>query len=151
MRRPLLQHPGPAAARLELDAPDQPDTATPETEYVRWLSQLQADVAQSLGGIMMQGARPVPVGSAPGGTNTPARSPGRLVGWSLHETTGTAAALVRFWDGRETGSKPLAYVALAAGQTLNSWNGPGISITDALLVEVATGAVEGVAYLGAAD
>ncbi len=151
MRRHLLQHPGPAAARLDLDVPDQSDAATPDTDYVRWLSQLQADVAQSLGGIMMQGARPVPVGSAPGGTNTPIRSAGRLVGWSLHETSGTVAALVRIWDGRESGSHPLAYIALDAGKTLNSWNAPGISITDALLVEVASGAVEGVVYLGAAD
>lgn len=153
-RTPLPQ--GPASARLDVEVPTQSDEATDHTEYIRWLSQLQADVAQSLGGIMLQGARPVPIGLAPGGTKTAIRSPGRLVGWSLHETTGANPALVRFWDGREVGANPLGYVTVNAGQAINLWNPPGISITDALLVEFVTGgglstSVEGVVYLGAAD
>jgi hypothetical protein len=153
-RTPLPQ--GPASARLDVEVPTQSDQATDHTEYIRWLSQLQADVAQSLGGIMLQGARPVPLGTAPGGTKTLSRSAGRLVGWSLHETSGTNPALVRFWDGREAGANPLAYISVPAGLTVNMWNPPGISVTDALLVEFVTGGslsttVEGVAYLGAAD
>ena len=152
-----LKHPGPAASRVTtLEAPDQSDEATAQTEYVRWLSQLQADVAQSLGGVMLQAARPVPVGIAPGGTLTPIRSAGRLVGWSLHETTGANPAVVRLWDGREPGSKPLAYITIPAGAAVNEWIPPGISITDALLVDLVTGgslstSIEGVVYLGAAD
>jgi hypothetical protein len=150
MKRHQLQHPGGTAARLTVETPDTPDPVK-EIDYVRWLSQMQADVAQSLGGIMLQAARPVPVGSAPGGTLTPLRSPGRLVGWSLHESSGTNPALVRLWDGREAGAKVLGYVALTAGQADNKWNAPGVSITDALLIEVVTGTVEGVVYLGGAD
>lgn len=142
-------HPGPTAARITV--PDQDDSQVTEIAYVRWLAQMQADLAQSLGGIMLRGARPVPVGSAPGGTSLPTLSPGRLVGWSLHETTGTTPAVVAFWDGREPGSRPLAYVALTGGQSAQQWVSPGISVTDALLVQVVSGAVEGVAYLGGAD
>jgi hypothetical protein len=145
----LLSHPGPTAARLAV--PDQPDNAE-QIDYLRWLSQMQSDMAASLGGVMLQGALPIPIGSAPGGSARPLSSPGRVLGWSIHETSGTVAAVVRIWDGREAGSKPLGYVALAAGGVSNHWiGGGGISVTDALFVETLSGTVEGVLYLGGVD
>lgn len=141
------QHPGAAAARIAV--PEQTD---PATDLIRWLAQMQTDLAASLGGVMLQGALPVPVGTAPGGSPRPLSSPGRVVGWSIHETGGVSPALVRIWDGREAGTKPIAYIQVAAGATVNHWQGfGGVSVTDALLVEVVSGAAEGVVYLGAVD
>lgn len=151
----MKRYPGAAAARLTV--PDQDDSQVQEIDFVRWLSQMQADLAASLGGVMLRGALPIPIGSAPGGSLRPLSSPGRIVGWSLHETEGTNPALLRVWDGRESGTKPLAYISVPAGGTDNKWLGQsGISVTDALLVELATGgslsaSVEGVLYLGAVD
>lgn len=142
-------HAGPAAARLDIAVPDQEDP--PESEYVRWLTQLQADLAQSLGGVALRAARPVAIGSAPNSSGRPLSSPGRIVGWSIRETAGAAAA-VRLWDGREAGGQLLATVALAASDSHTVMpTGGGISVSDALFVEVVTGAVEGVVYLGGVD
>jgi hypothetical protein len=147
--------PGASAARLTV--PDQPDDQVQEVDYVRWLMQMSADLATSLGGVMLQGALPVPIGSAPGGSVRPLSSPGRIVGWSLHETGGTNPAVMRVWDGRESGTKPLVYVSIPASGTDNRWLGTGgISVTDALFIEFAAGgslsqSVEGVLYLGAVD
>lgn len=151
----MKRYPGATAARITV--PDQDDSQIGEVDFVRWLSQMQADLAASLGGVMLRGALPIPIGSAPGGSLRPLSSPGRIVGWSLHETGGTSSALLRVWDGREPGTKPLAYIGVPAGGTDNRWLGEGgISVTDALLVELASGdslstSVEGVLYLGAAD
>lgn len=141
---------GPAVARLTV--PDQDDTpATSEIDFVRWASQLQADLAASLGGVMLRGALPVPIGAAPGGSTRPLSSPGRVVGWSVLETSGAAPATVTVWDGREAGSKPLAYIHLASGLGETIWLGQaGISVTDALLIDI-SGTVEGVLYLGGVD
>lgn len=142
--------PGPAVARLTV--PDQDDTpAVGEIDFVRWASQLQADLAASLGGVMLRGALPVPIGAAPGGSTRPLSSPGRVVGWSILETSGTNPATVTVWDGREAGSKPLAYIHVGAGLAETAWFGQaGISVTDALLIDI-SGTVEGVLYLGAVD
>lgn len=145
------------ASVAAVTVPTQDDNDVQEVDYVRWAMQLQADLAASLGGVMLRGALPIPVGNAPGGSLRPLSSPGRVVGWSLHETAGTNPALLRVWDGRETGSKPLAYINVPAGGTDNKWlGGAGISVTDALLIEFASGgslstSVEGVLYLGAVD
>jgi hypothetical protein len=148
-------HPGATAARITV--PDQDDSKVPEIESVRWLMQMQADLAASLGGVMLRGALPVPIGSAPGGSLRPLSSPSRIVGWSIHETTGTNPGVIRVWDGREPGSKLLACLGVPAGGTDTRWLGSGgISVTDALLLEVVAGAslsttVEGVLYLGGSD
>ncbi|MFC8717782.1 hypothetical protein [Kitasatospora sp. NPDC057198] len=146
---PWRQHPGPTAARLDIEVPDQADP--PEGEYIRWLSQLQADLAESINGVAIRAARPVPIGSAPGSSARPLSSPGRVVGWSVRETAG-AAAVVRLWDGRDAGGQLLAAISLAASgaQTIMPTGG-GINVSDALFVEVVSGAVEGVLYLGAVD
>lgn len=149
------QAPGPAAARLQV--PDQDDSQVPEVEYVRWALQLQADLAASLSGVELRGALPIPIGSAPAGSMRPLSSPGRIVGWSLHETGGTNPAVVRLWDGRESGANPLAYISVPAGGTDNRWQGGGgISVTDALMIDTESGGslsqtVEGVLYIGAVD
>ncbi len=151
----MRRHPGPSAATITV--PDQDDSQVREIDYVRWAAQMQADLAASLGGVMLRGALPIPIGTAPGGSPRPLSSPGRIVGWSLHETGGTNPAVLRIWDGRETGSNPLAYLGVPAAGTETRWlGGGGISVTDALLIEITTGDslstdVEGVLYLGGVD
>jgi hypothetical protein len=142
--------PGAAAARI--DVPEQDDSQVEQVDYVRWLAQLQTDLAASLGGVTLRGALPIPIGSAPGSSARPLSSPGRIVGWSLHETGGTTPAIFRIWDGREAGTKPLAYLSVAAGVANTVWLGAGgISVTDALFIETVSGTAEGVLYLGAVD
>lgn len=144
----------PGATAATLTVPDQDDSQVQEIDYVRWLMQMQADLAASLGGVMLQGALPVPIGMAPGGSARPLSSAGRIVGWSIHETSGTAPALVILWNSRTVGEgQPLAYIHIAEGLVETTWLGQaGISVTDAVSVQVALGGtIEGCLYLGAVD
>jgi hypothetical protein len=147
--KPAMRHPGPAAARIAV--PEQPEHAR-DTDVLRWLAQMQADLAQSLGGIMLRAARAVPVGTADGGTSMVSSSPGRLVGWSLRETTGSAGFTVRLRNGTDSGQPLIACVAGAAGAVDTRFLAPGgVSFTEGLYVEILSGTVEGVVYLGAAE
>lgn len=151
--RPLYRHPGPAAARLTVTAPDEPEPVH-EIDLVRWASQMRADVAESVGGVMLRAARTVPLTVLP---TILSASPGRLVGWSVRETAGTSPYVLRLRNGDNSAADLVAIVAGAAGAADSHWFGPGgLSFTDGLYVEIVTGAglsssVEGVVYLGAAD
>lgn len=144
------QHPGPAAARLDIEVPDQEDP--PEAEYIRWLSQLQADLAQSIGGVSMRANRAIPLGISPGATRQPLTSPGRILGWSVHETVGAAPCIIRLWDGREAGGSLLAIIGCGALSSANVWaSGSGINVSDGVYTEIVSGTVEGVIYIGGVD
>jgi hypothetical protein len=149
VKRNSHQPAGPGAARLDITVPDQDDPPG-DVEWVRWLSQLQADLSESINGVALRAARPVSVGT--GGGPRPLSSPGRIVGWSLKETTGAAGAYLRIWDGREAGGgQLLACISVAQGITTNHSTPGGINVSDAVYVEVVSGAVEGVIYLGGVD
>jgi hypothetical protein len=77
--RPLYRHPGPAAARLDIGVPDETEPVD-QIAMVRWLAQMRADVAETVGGVMLRGARAIPLTVLP---TILSASPGRLVGWSL--------------------------------------------------------------------
>jgi hypothetical protein len=153
MSRPLYRHPGPAAAQLEVDVPTEAEPVQ-EVDAVRWLSQMRADLAETVGGIMLRAARPVEVSVLP---TLLSSSPGRLVGWSLRETSGTDPFVVRFRGGTDEGQPLIATAAAAAGTVDTQWlPGGGISLTEGLFVELVAGdglsaEVEGTVYLGAAD
>jgi hypothetical protein len=152
MTRPMFRHPGPAAARLTVNVPDEQEPR--EVDVVRWLSQMQADVVESVGGIMLRAARPMLLSVLP---TQLSGSPGRLVGWSVRETIGTNPYVIRFHNGDSAAADLVAMITGGAGTADNKWFGPGgISFTEGLYVELVTGgglssAVEGVIYLGAAD
>ena len=75
-------------------------------------------------------------------------SPGRIAGFSVRETTGAAAALVKLRDGADIGGDLVMTISLSAGESARDWFWPGgISLTYGLFCEVTTGAIEGVAYL----
>lgn len=137
------------AAMATVPPPAEKDTS--EIDYVRWLQQMQTDLVESVNGVMLRGARPVQVGGSAGGTMRPTSSGGRLVGWSLRETSGEAPAVVRLYDGRSADAPLVAVVAVGQGLAETQWMAPGgISLTEGLFVEL-VGAIEGAVFLGAAE
>lgn len=151
--RPRYRQPGAAAARLQVEVPDQ-DEPVRESDLARWVAQMRADVAESVGGVMLRASRPVPLTVLP---TILSGSPGRLVGWSVRETTGTNPYVIRLHNGDNSGADLVAAITGSQGTADNKWFGPGgISFTEGLYVELVTGAglsnsVEGVIFLGAAD
>ena len=144
------------AAMSSLPAP-APEKDTEEIAYVRWLQQMQTDLAESVNGVLLRGARAVQIGTAAGSTARPTSAGGRLVGWSLREATGELPAVVRLRDGRSTDDVLVAVVNLGQGASETQWMAPGgVSLTEGLYVEIVDGAglsvdVEGAVYLGAAE
>ena len=73
---------------------------------------------------------------------------GVLCGWSLHETTGAATALVQLWDGNGVGGVLLATVELAAGGTDNHTTGPhGLQVRQGVTPVVVSGSAAGSVWL----
>jgi hypothetical protein len=152
--KPMYRHPGPAASRLEVVAPDEQEPAD-EIRMVRWLEQMRADVAESIGGVMLRGARPVPLTVLP---TVLSGSPGRLVGWSLRVPVFSSnPGVVKLRDGRNADGDLIAVINLPAASSVTEWMAPGgVSFSNGLYVEIATGAgletgIEGAVFLGAAD
>jgi hypothetical protein len=150
----MYRHPGPAAARLDISAPDESEPVD-QIAMVRWLSQMRADVAETVGGVMLRAARPVPLTVLPSRVST---SPGRLVGWSLRiPVFGTNPAVLKLHDASDAGGDLVAVINLpAASSDTKLLGGGGVSFSNGLYVELVTGgsletAVEGCIYLGAAD
>lgn len=110
-----------------------------ELDSVAWRQRLRANVAASLRGTVLRGARPVPV--EPSGVIT--TGPGTLMGLNL--TAGADAAVVRLYDGErpDVSGDPIQTVRIPAGRTRTRWFGPsGISVQRGLYVQ--TGASVGV-------
>lgn len=141
-----------------------------ELETMRLLAGVMANLADSVNGLTLRGARAIPIGTAPGGTLRAQGSgaAGRLVGWSLRESSGTAGVLVRIFDGHDANGTLLATIPLAAATvgvtgpefSIETLPGGGVSITDGLVVVLsdplnlttpATGTVEGSIWIGAAE
>ncbi len=119
-----------------------------ELELVRWLAQLRTDLAESVGGVLLRGARVVQVGTAAGATARPTTSAGALVGFSLRNTSDATTATVALRDGPDNAGVLVATVQLAPSESVRDWFGPGgLSLSEGLYVDVTTGAVEGAVYL----
>lgn len=165
-----MKHPVPMA-RPPHDAPVHDQGAASAMETQRLLAGLMADLADSVNGLTLRGARAVPVGTAPHGTLRVLASgaAGRLMGWSLRESSGTAGVLVRIFDGHDANDGTLlATIPLAAAaatvvsptKEISAMPAGGISITDGCIIVLsdpvnvntpATGTVEGSIWLGAAE
>lgn len=114
----------------------------------RW-EESELRLARTLGGVQLRGAQFVPVGLSSGGTLRPAVSNGALVGYSLRETSGVAAAKIEIRNHDASGDL-IALVNIAAGGVSNQWFGDGgIAYTDGLSVVVINGAADGAVYLRA--
>jgi hypothetical protein len=112
-------------------------------------AEFRAGLTQTANALRITAARPQPL--TPNGLNS--NGAGRLVGWSLRETSGTAPATVTLYAARD-GADPAAIVAtvvLPAGtSTLWAPGTPGVSFGDGLFA-VTAGAVVGPLYFGAVD
>lgn len=88
------------------------------------------------------------VNLGPGGTAGLATSlPGFLVGYSVRETSGTAAAVVELHDGTDSSGQVVATIGLAAGASKEVMGGPpGVLCRAGLYATVVTGAAKGVAW-----
>jgi len=116
--------------------------------FTEWLENLRVDLSQTVSGIALKGARPVPVGATPGATANVTRSPGALVGYAIRNlsTADNATVRVLFRDGDEDGDVILPLV-LAPGESARDWFGPGgISLFEGLFMDI-DGDVEGSVYL----
>lgn len=145
------------SAMATVPPPQPPDKATPEIDYVRWAMQMQTDMAETLGGVLLRAARPVQIGSAPGATTRAATTPGRLVGWSLRVSTlATDPAVVQLRDGIDVNGDLIAAIIVPPGRDAQQWMAPGgISFQNGLFVDILSGAglstPQGSIFLGGAE
>lgn len=106
----------------------------------------QAGIAETVGSIMLRGARPVPVFA-----NTPqlSHSAGTFVGWAIRETSGVNPALVYLLDGADDAGIVIVPIALAPGESTRDWFGDsGINFGErGLRLRIAAGAIEGAVFL----
>lgn len=71
-----------------------------------------------------------------------------LVGWSVIETTGAAAAEVDLFDGHDASGTPVAYVSLSASQSSReALPRPGLALERGLWVQWITGSTKGVLWV----
>lgn len=128
---------------------EAPEPTKPEeVDFMRFLTGLRAELAHSLGGVLLRGARPVPIGISPEATSFVSTSARRLVGWSVTETTGAGTASVKIYDGQ--GGLLIASLPLVAGQSRTDSLTPGLGVVRGIYV-VITGSVEGSVWVGETD
>lgn len=125
----------------------------PESPNVQWLENLRIDVAETVSGVLLRGARPVPVGITEGGTKYVTNSPGAMVGFALtneaNDTTTTVRVL--FHDGKGADADVILKVSLAPGESCRDWFGPGgINLVSGLYVDY-DGPISGSVFLRGAE
>jgi len=64
-------------------------------------------------------------------------------GFTIRETSGTTAAVVRIHDGVTAAGTVLDTIALNPGESAREWYHPGIHATTGVYVDVVSGAVAG--------
>lgn len=93
--------------------------------------------------------RAVPV-NAGGGSGVLLGMGGVLLGWSVRESTGAAAAGFDLYDGHDATGSLLGTCALAAGaESQRTLFSEGVDVTAGLYLSVTSGAVHGVVYVRA--
>ena len=123
------------------------------SEVVRWISSLRVDVAETVNGVLLRGARSVQVGN--GGTLEPATSPGALLGFGLRNPDPGAPAIVYLRDsfpGQGADGDIVVPIKLDSSYPQTTWFGPGgINLSRGLYIDVAEGQIEGAVYLRGSD
>ncbi len=116
----------------EMVTPDGADAV-----FVQWLENLRVDLAESVGGIVLRGARPVAIGVTSGATRRPTQSPGALVGYAIRnrDTVSAVTVSVLFHDGHDENADVILTVTLAPGESVRDWFGPGgINLSTGLFI-----------------
>jgi len=112
------------------------------------LDAISAELGRSRNAVPLSGAEYRSLVASSGIGVRVMSSPGRIAGFSVRETTAAAPALVKLRDGADINGDLVMTISLSAGESARDWFWPGgISLTYGLFVEVAAGAIEGVAYL----
>lgn len=115
--------------------------------FTEWLEKLRANVAQTVDGVVLRGARTVQVGSSTNGTPKATTSPSSLVGFALRNTSAVVSAEVLLRDGDADGDIVIP-LTLAPSESVRDWFGPGgINLTHGLYVDVSAGAIDGAVFL----
>ena len=71
----------------------------------------------------------------------------RVMGWTMVETTGSAAATVNVYDGADTSGEIALPIKIGQGGSSTDWFGPnGILFKNAVYVNVASGAAQGTIF-----
>lgn len=92
-----------------------PEVMVAEIDYVRWGAEMRAAMAQTLGGVWLQGARAVPLGTVTaGGTQQLSSSAGRCVGWSVRNQDGVNGRVINLRE-RNAEGVVLATITLPGG------------------------------------
>lgn len=126
----------------------------PQIEFTKWLAQLKTDVAESVSGVVLRGARPVPVGITQGATKRPTTVAGALVGFALRNRSASTDTnvVVYFYDGAGTDGDVILTVTLAPGESARDWFGPGgIHLGARGLYVEADGPIDGSVFLRGAE
>lgn len=124
-------------------------------QFTAWLAQLRVDLAESVGGVMLRGARVVQIGTPDGNgfaTARPLLGAGSLVGYAIRNASATDPASVVLRDGRDGDGDLVVPLELAAGESARDWFGPGgLNLSAGLFVDVVAGVVDGAVYLRGSD
>lgn len=118
--------------------------------HTRWLTEMQEMVQETVQGVALRGARPVPIGVTNGATRRPTTSAGALVGFALENVSADEEASVQvlFHDGADDNADVILPITLAPGESTRDWFGPGgISLFEGLFVNISGGDVRGCVYL----
>lgn len=116
--------------------------------YAEWLETLRTQVIESVNGVALRGARPVPVGA---GVTRLTTSPTSLVGFALRNP-GAVAATLLLRDGFDATGDVIVPVTLQPGESVRDWFGPaGVNLSIGLFADLTAGAVDGAVFLRGAQ
>lgn len=130
--------------------PEQP--AEPEhrdSAMIKWGLELQRELSQTVAGVLVRGARAVPVGTADGGTTRPATSGANsLMGFALMNTHESDACAVELLDG----DLVLMTVQLGPLESTREFFGlSGIGLSQGLTYSDPDGLTKGCVFLRGSD
>jgi hypothetical protein len=137
------------------DEPAVPTEATDEAQwFLKWGAELQRSLAQSVAGVMVRGARAVPVGNSPGAITRPATSGANaLMGLSLKNTSYEQPCTVYLYDGESVADGELVLeIELSPSESAREWFGlAGISLQRGLVYHDPDGRTIGSVFLRGSD
>lgn len=95
--------------------------------------------------VVQAGAEESPAEETAGsGAKAKVPSVSALTGWSITESTGSAAAKIKLFDGTKTGTRLLATISLASGASSHVSLADSASLSNnGIFLEVVSGSVEG--------
>lgn len=135
--------------------PEQLEEATEDAQlFLKWGAELQRSVAQSVAGVMVRGARAVPVGNSPGAVTRPATSGANaLMGLSIKNVSYAQPCTVHLYDGESVEDGDLLLeIELSPSESSREWFGlAGISLQRGLVYHDPSGQTTGSVFLRGSD